>query len=249
MRVPSGLLWCLLFCAAGAPPARGQSLQVVFNTSWSNLTAVQLNSTGVDTAILKGQLDALAASNPAFAGAIVGTVVDLLTFNLVSPTACAPGSRDPQCVCAAGTRKVYLPDGVSFMCPQCPPGGYSGFDSLVCTPCPAGTYQPGFGAASAAQCTPCGAGSRSPANASGCVPCLTDEYAPSGSSVCLVCAPGLTPTGDGSACSRCPNNHYEAVAGLCVACGVGQEANSDNTACVSCPAGTFYGSAGGCVSG
>ena len=46
-----------------------------------------------------------------FSRAIICDLVDMSTSNLAQPTACAPGSTDPQCACQAGTYKVYSADG------------------------------------------------------------------------------------------------------------------------------------------
>ncbi len=94
-----------------------------------------------------------------------------------------------------------------------------------CTPCAAGKYQTGAGAAAAGNCTGCGAGTYS-----------TVLGLPDGAA-CLACKPGTYQTGLGKAdpsdCTPCAAGEFQAAAGATAA-----------AACASCAAGTYGGAAG-----
>lgn len=119
-------------------------------------------------------------------------------------------------VCPAGTLCFPGMDNEPDLTSQaCPAGGYCPAGTLAQIGCPAGTYQPFRGAASAAACVTCPAGSWCAANATAPTGvCSSGYYCPAGSvnSTAVACNPstfrGATGGAVASDCAWCPSGFF-----------------------------------------
>lgn len=134
----------------------------------------------------------------------------------------------------------------------CTPGFYLSPSSKTCAPCPAGTYQPSYGAAG---CIPCSPGFISTSTASTiCTSCRKDLTSnmyntacvcPGGhafnsdSGICRICPPGSASISseDSAYCNLCPPNSYQPSVGAtsCLPCPTNFSSASGATKCLECP--------------
>lgn len=86
----------------------------------------------------------------------------------------------------------------------CPAGAFCGEGTVSPELCPAGTFQPGVGAATARACQPCWPGHVSEQGARVCVPCEAGSYALASRAACAECGVGWFSAGQADSCTQCP---------------------------------------------
>lgn len=141
--------------------------------------------------------------------------------------------------CSTGT--FYSNETESCFC--CSSGSCT--NSLNCTPCQEGHYQPQVGQQS---CLPCPLGFYTNAtSSSACLSCQPGSFAnETGASLCKPCAKGYYVSEQNStACLPCQEGSFCNTDGcsICTSCPSGEEALTEGTViCTSCPPGMFKGS-------